>query len=47
MLENFAKGFIKPSSAVFAASILFACKINRKLRFYVNYQYLNALIKKI
>ena len=46
ILENFAKGFIKPSSAVFAAPILFAYKANRKLRFYINYQRLNALIKK-
>ena len=37
VLENFAKGFIEPSSAAFAAFILFACKANRKLRFYVNY----------
>ena len=46
VLENFAKGFIKPSSAVFAAPILFARKANKKLRFYINYQRLNALIKR-
>jgi len=46
VLENLAKGFIEPSSAVFAAPILFAYKANKKLRFYINYQYLNALIKK-
>ena len=37
VLENLAKGFIKPSSAAFAAFILFAYKANKKLRFYVNY----------
>jgi len=46
ILENFAKRFIKPSLAAFAAPILFACKANKKLRFYINYQYLNTLIKK-
>ena len=37
VLENFTKGFIKPSSAVFAAPILFAYKANKKLYFYINY----------
>jgi len=46
MLKNLAKGFIKPNSAIFAAPILFAYKANRKLRFCVNYQRLNTLIKK-
>jgi len=46
VLENFAKSFIKSSSAVFAVPILFARKANRKLYFCVNYQRLNALIKK-
>jgi len=46
ILENFAKRFIKFSLAAFAIPILFAYKANKKLRFYINYQYLNALIKK-
>ena len=46
ILENFAKGFIERSSAAFAVPILFTCKVNKKLYFYINYQYLNALIKK-
>ena len=46
VLENLAKGFIKPSSAAFAVPILFARKANGKLRFCVNYQRLNALIKR-
>ena len=37
MLENFVKGSIEPSFAVFAAPILFTCKANKKLRFCVNY----------
>ena len=37
VLENFAKRFIEPSSAAFAAPILFACKANKKLYFYINY----------
>ena len=46
ILENLIKGFIEPSFTVFATPILFTYKANKKLRFYVNYQRLNALIKK-
>jgi hypothetical protein len=44
--NNFSKSFIVNSKAPFASSILFVCKANRSLQFYVNYYKLNAITKK-
>ena len=44
--KNLQKGFITSSNASYASLILFAQKSNDNLRFCVNYQKLNALIKK-
>ena len=44
--ENLSKGFIKPSNALQAAPILFAIKGDGSLRFYVDYQKLNAISKR-
>jgi len=46
MLKDFAKKFIEFSLIAFTAPILFTRKANKKLYFCVNYQRLNALIKK-
>ena len=43
--ENLKKGFITPSSIIFASLVLIVRR-NRKLRFYVNYRRLNLIIKK-
>ena len=44
--ENLHKGFIEPSQAPFTASVLFIWKGNSALRFCIDYQKLNTLIKK-
>ncbi len=44
--ENLKKKFITLSKASFASSILFIEKKDDSLRFCVNYQKLNALIKR-
>ena len=44
--EHLKKRFIISSHISFAFSILFAEKLNRKLRFYINYRKLNAIIKR-
>ena len=44
--KNLRKGFITSSNASYASLILFAQKFNDDLRFCVDYQKLNALIKK-
>ena len=44
--ENLRKGFISPSTAPFASSVLFVVKSNEGLRFCVNYRRLNALTRK-
>ena len=44
--ENLSKGFIKASSSPAASPILFACKLEGGLRFYVDYRQLNAITIK-
>ncbi len=44
--KNLKKRFIELSNALFTSSILLIWKLNKELRFYMNYQDLNALIKK-
>ncbi len=44
--KNLKKRFIKLSNALFTSPILLVRKLNRELRFYMNYRDLNALIKK-
>jgi hypothetical protein len=46
LTKNLKKGFITPSKASFALPILFIEKKDGNLRFYVDYQRLNALIKR-
>ena len=41
VIENLYKGFIKPSLALYVASILFIYKPDRSLRFYINFRKLN------
>ena len=45
-MDNLEKGFIKPSQALFASPILFIKKLNRGLRFYINYYKLNNITRK-
>ena len=45
-MDNLVKGFIKPSQALFASPILFIKKLNRGLRFYINYRKLNNITRK-
>ena len=44
--KNLHKGFIEPSQAPFAASVLFIWKGNSALRFCIDYRKLNAFTKK-
>ncbi len=44
--KNLKKRFIKLNNALFTSPILLVWKSNKELWFYVNYQDLNALIKK-
>ncbi len=44
--ENLFKEFITSSKALYSSFILFALKANKDLRFYVDYQKLNAIIKR-
>ena len=46
LLENLYKGFIIPSNTPFTSPILFVSKLNRGLRFYINYWKLNSIMKK-
>ena len=46
LYDNLEKGFIIKSKAPFASPVLFVCKSNGSLRFYVDYHKLNALTKK-
>ena len=46
LLKNLYKGFIIPSSSLFASPILFIAKPNSGLHFYIDYYKLNSLIKK-
>ena len=41
-----AKEFIQASSALYLSLVIFAKKISRKIRFCVDYQKLNFIIKK-
>ncbi|CAL3962424.1 unnamed protein product [Diplocarpon coronariae] len=43
LINNFNKGFIKASFALYAALVLFVKKANSSLRFYINYHMLNNL----
>ena len=42
----FAKGFIQANSASYFSPVLFVKKLGKKIRFCVDYQRLNAIIKK-
>jgi len=44
--ENLSKDFIISSKVLYFLSVLFALKANEDLQFYINYQKLNAIIKK-
>ncbi|CAL3962423.1 unnamed protein product [Diplocarpon coronariae] len=46
LINNLNKGFIKASSAPYAALVLFVKKANSSLRFYINYYMLNNLTYK-
>ena len=46
MNKHFKKEFIIFNYVLFALFVLFAEKLNEKLRFYVNYKKLNVIIKK-
>jgi len=46
LTNNFSKSFIVNSKAPFAFPVLFICKANRSLQFYINYCKLNAITKK-
>jgi hypothetical protein len=46
LLDNLHKGFIMPSSSLFASPVLFVAKLNNSLRFCVDYRKLNSLTKK-
>jgi hypothetical protein len=46
LVENLRKGFIKPSDSAYSSPVLFVKKKDGSLRFYINYQQLNALTKK-
>ncbi len=44
--KNLKKKFINSNNALFVSLVLFAIKLNKEFYFYVNYQKLNALIKR-
>ena len=44
--KNLKKEFISSSSILYALSILFVVKLNKSLRFYVNYRKLNVVTKR-
>ena len=44
--ENLRKSFISSSTIFFASFVLFVIKLNKELRFCVNYRRLNALTRK-
>ncbi len=44
--ENLFKNFITFRKAFYFLLILFALKVNKDLRFYVNYRKLNVIIKR-
>ncbi len=44
--KNLKKRFIKLSDILFISLILLIRKLNKELRFYMNYRDLNTLIKK-
>ncbi|EKD16286.1 polymerase [Drepanopeziza brunnea f. sp. 'multigermtubi' MB_m1] len=46
LIDNFNKGFIEPSIALFAAPILFAKKQDGSFRFYIDFRALNNLTRK-
>jgi hypothetical protein len=46
LLDNLAKGFIVPSSALYASPILMAKKPGGGLQFYVDFRKLNTVTKK-
>jgi hypothetical protein len=46
LTDNLLKGFIVNSKALFASFVLFVCKVNGSLQFYVDYCKLNAITKK-
>jgi len=46
LTNNFSKSFIVNSKVLFASFILFVCKANKSLQFYINYCKLNAITKK-
>ena len=45
-LHYLAKGFIQASSASYSSLVLFNKKPSGRIRFYINYQRLNTIIKK-
>jgi len=46
LVENLDKGFIDSSQALFVAPVLFTKKLDRSLRFYIDFRKLNLLTKK-
>ena len=46
LTNNLSKSFIVNSKAPFASPVLFVCKANGSLRFYIDYCKLNAITKK-
>ena len=44
--KNLKKGFISSSSILYALSVLFVVKLNKSLRFCVNYRKLNVVTKR-
>ncbi len=46
LVKNLDKGFIESSQALFTALVLFTKKLDRSLRFYIDFRKLNLLIKK-
>ncbi|QSZ33856.1 hypothetical protein DSL72_005429 [Monilinia vaccinii-corymbosi] len=46
LIDNLAKGFIKPSQALYTASVLFVRKPNGTLRFCIDFRLLNSFTRK-